>query len=53
LKDAQLPTEGKIRYIQPEKWIEFGNPIDEVLASETTKGCNYIKKGINMINIFY
>lgn len=36
-----------------DKWITFGNPIDEVLASETTEGCNFIKKGVNMINIFY
>jgi hypothetical protein len=35
------------------KWMEFGNPIDEVLASETMDECNYIKKDINMINIFY
>ncbi|WP_238917732.1 hypothetical protein [Clostridium sp. YIM B02555] len=36
-----------------DKWIVFGNPIEEVLASEATEGCNYIKKGVNMINISY
>lgn len=36
-----------------DRWIMFGNPINEVLASETTDGCNYIKKGVSMINIFY
>lgn len=36
-----------------DKWIYFGNPLEEALASETTEGCNYIKDGINMINIFF
>lgn len=36
-----------------DKWIFFGKPIEEALASETTEGCNYIKDGVNMINIFF
>ncbi|KYN78010.1 hypothetical protein A0J52_01625 [Clostridium sporogenes] len=36
-----------------DKWTVFGNPIQEIIASDTTEGCMYIKKGIKMINIFY
>lgn len=36
-----------------DKWIFYGGHVNEALTSETTQGCNYIKKGINMINIFY
>lgn len=36
-----------------DKWTAFGNPVNEILASETTVGCNFIKKGVKMINIFY
>ncbi len=34
-----------------DKWTFYGNPVDEALASLTTEGCNYILKGIYMINI--
>lgn len=34
-----------------DKWSSFGSPTNELLASETTNGCNYILNGINMINI--
>lgn len=36
-----------------DKWLAFGEPIEEVLASNTNKDCKYIKSGIKMINIFY
>ena len=38
-----------------DKWIYLGNPVreDEVLASLTAEGCNYIKTGIEMINIIF
>lgn len=36
-----------------DKWTFFGNPVEEALASETTEGCNYIKNGVNMVNIFF
>ena len=35
-----------------DKWLLFGSPTDEFLASETTEGCNYIKSGVSLINIF-
>lgn len=36
-----------------DKWMYFGDPIEEALASETMEGCNYIKDGVNMIDIFF
>ncbi|QVK17664.1 hypothetical protein KHQ81_12540 [Mycoplasmatota bacterium] len=33
-------------------WIMFGQPIDNILASKTTIGCNYMKFDIEMINIY-
>lgn len=36
-----------------DKWLFFGDPEDEALASENLKGCNYIKEHVKMINIFY
>ena len=33
-----------------DKWIEFGLSI---LASDTTEGCNYIKEGVGLIEIFF
>lgn len=36
-----------------DKWISYGDPVNEIIASETTEGCNYIKKDVSMINIFY
>ncbi|MCC3866455.1 hypothetical protein K0040_19760 [Terrisporobacter petrolearius] len=35
-----------------DKWITFGNPIEEVLAYDDDE-CNFIKNGLKMINIFY
>jgi len=35
-----------------DKWSCYGEPINEFLASKTTKGCNYILKGVEMINIY-
>ena len=43
----------KFLYSISDKWTYFGKPIEEALASETTEGCNYIKDGINMINIIF
>ena len=40
-------------YSIADKWVFFGNPINEALASDTTEGCNYLKNGIKMINIIY
>lgn len=36
-----------------DKWLRFGDPTDELLASVTTEGCNYMKKGVYMINIHF
>lgn len=36
-----------------DKWITYGNPIEEVLACDDNEGCNFIKNGLKMINIFY
>lgn len=33
-----------------DKWTDYG---DSVLASDTTEGCNYIKKGVGLIEIFF
>lgn len=33
-----------------DKWIDEG---DSVLASDTTEGCNYIKEGVGLIEIFF
>jgi hypothetical protein len=35
------------------KWIYFGNPLDEALSSKNTEGCTFLKNGIEMINIFF
>lgn len=35
-----------------DKWISYGDPVDEIIASETIEDCNYTKEEINMINIF-
>ena len=36
-----------------DKWLLFGSPTNEFLASITTKDCNFIKDGIYMINIIF
>jgi formylmethanofuran:tetrahydromethanopterin formyltransferase len=36
-----------------DKWLRFGDPTDEFLASVTTEGCKYMKKGVYMINIHF
>ena len=33
-----------------DKWIDEG---DSVLASDTAEGCNYIKDGVGLIEIFF
>ena len=35
-----------------DKWLFFGSPPDELLASDTTEGCSYIKTGVSLINVF-
>jgi hypothetical protein len=34
-----------------DKWIFYGNPANEVLASDSTESCTYLKVGVKMINI--
>ncbi|MCH1627034.1 hypothetical protein [Fredinandcohnia quinoae] len=34
-----------------DKWLKFGIPTNELLASEAIEGCSYILNGINMVNI--
>ena len=34
-----------------DKWVCFGSPANEFLASVTAEDCNFIKTGIYMINI--
>lgn len=36
-----------------DKWLYFGNPIEEALASKTTDGCKNLMKGIEMINVIF
>lgn len=36
-----------------DKWLFFGDPVNEALASDANQDCNYIKKGLKMINLFY
>lgn len=49
----QLQTEKLKHFLYgiADKWISYGEPINEAVASETTKDCNFIMKGVNMINI--
>lgn len=35
------------------KWLTFGNPIDEFLTSETMENCKILINNISMINVFY
>lgn len=35
-----------------DKWLYFGNPVDEALASDTMEGCRFLITGVKMINIF-
>ncbi len=32
-------------------WIEFGNPVEELLASRTDKNCNYMKEKFIMVDV--
>ncbi|WP_176009274.1 hypothetical protein [Paenalkalicoccus suaedae] len=34
-----------------DRWLKFGSPTNEFLASETTEGCKYILNGLIMVNI--
>ena len=36
-----------------DKWICLGDPVHSILASDTTEGCNYIRKGIGLIKISF
>ena len=36
-----------------DKWTSLGEPVHSILASDTTEGCNYIKKGIGLIKISF
>ena len=36
-----------------DKWTCLGDPVQSILASDTTEGCNYIKKGIGLIKISF
>ena len=37
-----------------DSWLKFGSTLaDELLASETSEGCKYMKKGLSMVNIFF
>ena len=36
-----------------DKWTLLGEPVHSILASDTTEGCNYIKKGIGLIKISF
>ena len=36
-----------------DKWTCLGDPVHSILASDTTEGCNYIKKGIGLIKISF
>ncbi|WLR42516.1 hypothetical protein LC087_17775 [Bacillus carboniphilus] len=35
-----------------DKWTAFGEPVEELLASDTTEGCEFLLKGVRMINIY-
>ncbi|MFB8425050.1 hypothetical protein ACFC4S_23825 [Priestia megaterium] len=35
-----------------DRWEYYGEPINELLASKTVEGCNYILKNVEMINIY-
>ncbi|MGD6817692.1 hypothetical protein ACQCVE_11565 [Metabacillus sp. 113a] len=34
-----------------DKWIEIGDPLTELIASDTTEECNFIIDGLKMITI--
>lgn len=36
-----------------DKWIRFGSPTTELLASDTTENSNFILEGLKMINIHF
>lgn len=36
-----------------DKWIRFGSPTTELLASDTTENCNFLLNGLKMINIHF
>lgn len=35
-----------------DEWLEFGKPVDELLASENNQGCMYMRSGFMIVNIF-
>lgn len=49
-------TENKMEKILEsisDRWIQFGSPPTEFLASDTTENCNYILDGLKMIDILF
>ncbi|WP_458415075.1 hypothetical protein ACNQFZ_09855 [Schinkia sp. CFF1] len=49
-------TEGEINEVLEEisdSWTRFGNPVTELLASDTTENCNFLLDGLKMINIHF
>ncbi|MHA2960490.1 hypothetical protein [Priestia megaterium] len=51
-KDLSLNELNTLLKTISDKWQCYGEPINEFLASKTTEGCNYILKGVEMINIY-
>lgn len=39
-------------YSYSDKWLEFGFPVDELVASLNNHECTYMKNGFVLINIF-
>ena len=52
--NKEINTEAWINFLKriSDKWEFYGDPIDEILISESLNGCDYIRKDISMINIF-
>ncbi|MDN4618536.1 hypothetical protein QCD85_10540 [Paenibacillus sp. PsM32] len=51
---SENQTESKLNRILEciaNKWIRFGDPVTELLASDTTENCIFMLEGIKMINI--
>ncbi|KML31413.1 MULTISPECIES: hypothetical protein [Priestia] len=51
-KDLSLNELTQLLETISDKWQYYGDPINEFLASKTAEGCNYILKGVEMINIY-
>lgn len=35
-----------------DKWVEYGDPVNEILISRNLEGCNFIRDDVEMINMF-